>query len=38
MLDFIIKMPPDGCSHVRGHTMPFVANEIFSCEMQAITA
>jgi hypothetical protein len=29
-------MPPEGCSHARGHTMPFVASEIFGCEMQTI--
>ena len=37
MLDFILKMPPEGCNHARGHTMPFVANEIFACELQQIT-
>jgi len=36
MLKFIIEMPPEGCSHLRGHTMPFVANEIFNCEMASI--
>ena len=38
MLEFIIEMPPEGCSHARGHTMPFVANEIFNCEMASITS
>jgi len=37
MLKFIIEMPPEGCSHTRGHTMPFVANEIFNCEMASIS-
>jgi len=37
MLKFIIEMPPEGCSHTRGHTMPFVANEIFNCEMAYIS-
>ena len=38
MLSYIIEMPPEGCSHARGHTMPFVASEIFGCEMQSITS
>ena len=38
MLKFIITMPPEGCSHDRGHTMPFVANEIFLCEMATISS
>ena len=38
MLRFIISMPPEGCSYNRGHTMPFVANEIFLCELAAISS
>ena len=38
MLKFIVEMPPDGCSKERGHKMPFVANEIFSCELTYISS
>jgi len=37
MLKYIVEMPPEGCSHERGHTMPFVASEIFNCDMPFIT-
>ena len=37
MLKYIVEMPPEGCSHERGHTIPFVASEIFNCDMPFIT-
>ncbi len=36
LLDFIIEMPPEDASHERGHKFPFVASEIFSCEISAV--
>lgn len=36
MLDYIIKMPPDECSHDRGHKHPFTVSELFSCEITQI--
>ena len=36
MLDYIIKMPPDGCSHDRGHKYPFSVSELFACEVSQI--
>lgn len=36
MLDFIIQMPPEDASHERGHKHPFIASEIFNCELNKI--
>ncbi|CDW85807.1 UNKNOWN [Stylonychia lemnae] len=36
MIDFIIKMPPEGCTHDRGHKLPFIASEIFNCELSKL--
>jgi hypothetical protein len=30
LIDYITVMPPDGCSHDRGHKFPFYANRIFN--------
>ena len=38
LLDYILKMPPEGCSHDRGHKYPFLANEVFSSEVNKITS
>jgi hypothetical protein len=36
MLDYIIKMPPEGCTHDRGHKYPFTVSELFACEVSQI--
>jgi hypothetical protein len=36
LVDYITQMPPDDCSHDRGHKYPFLASEIFSCELPQI--
>eukprot|EP00347_Sterkiella_histriomuscorum_P002974 403366086 len=36
LIEYIINMPPEGCSHDRGHKLPFVASEIFNCELNKI--
>lgn len=30
LIDYITVMPPDDCSHDRGHKFPFYANRIFN--------
>jgi hypothetical protein len=36
LIDLITVMPPDNASHNRGHKFPFLANEIFNCEINAL--
>lgn len=36
LVDFIISMPPEDCSHDRGHKYPFMASEIFNSELSKI--
>jgi hypothetical protein len=36
MIEMITKMPPEGCSHDRGHKYPFTVTEIFGCEVSQI--
>jgi len=36
LVDLITVMPPDNASHNRGHKFPFLANEIFNCEINAL--
>ena len=37
MLELVLEMPPENCSHDRGHKFPFVANEIIGQELCMIT-
>ena len=32
LLKFIIEEPPEGCSHTRGHKLPFVVSEVLNAE------
>lgn len=36
LLDYLLKMPPDGCSHDRGHKHPFTVSELFAQEVGQI--
>lgn len=36
MIEMMTEMPPDGCSHNRGHKHPFTVAEIFGCEVSQI--
>lgn len=36
LVDLITVMPPDYANHNRGHKFPFLANEIFNCEINAL--
>jgi hypothetical protein len=37
MMELVLQMPPENCSHDRGHKFPFVANEIIGQELCMIT-
>lgn len=37
MLELVLQMPPENCSHDRGHKFPFVVNEIIGQELCMIT-
>mmetsp|Transcript_49034 Transcript_49034/g.36108 ORF Transcript_49034/g.36108 Transcript_49034/m.36108 type:complete len:113 (+) Transcript_49034:28-366(+) len=36
LVDLITVMPPEDATHMRGHKMPFIASEIFNCEINNI--
>lgn len=36
LIDFITVMPSETASHDRGHKYPFLASEIFACELPQI--
>ena len=36
LLDYIINMPPVDATHDRGHKYPFIASEIFNCELNKV--
>lgn len=36
LVDLITVMPPEDASHSRGHKFPFIASEIFNCEINQI--
>lgn len=36
MIDMMTRMPPEGCTHNRGHKQPFTVAEIFGCEVSQI--
>jgi hypothetical protein len=36
LIDLITVMPPENCTHLRGHKLPFIASEIFNCEINQI--
>ena len=29
LIQYLIEMPPDDCTHDRGHKFPFMANQVF---------
>ena len=36
MVDLITVMPPEDASQNRGHKFPFLASEIFNCELNTV--
>ncbi len=34
LVHYLLKEPPEGCSQDRGHRFPFMACEVFKCEIQ----
>jgi hypothetical protein len=36
LLEYLLKMPPEGCSHDRGHKHPFTVSELFAQEVGQI--
>ena len=36
LLDYLLRMPPDECSHDRGHKHPFTVSELFAQEVGQI--
>lgn len=36
LLEYLLRMPPEGCSHDRGHKHPFTVSELFAQEVGQI--
>ena len=36
MLDYVVTIPPEGCSEIRGYKLPYVSSELFISEVSVI--
>lgn len=36
LVDLITQMPPVDATHDRGHKLPFIASELFNCELSKL--
>jgi hypothetical protein len=36
LLNLVTSMPPEDASHERGHKYPFLASEVFNCELSKL--